>query len=174
MIFRPKILADPISIALAMRASQRPTIQEGQLSYGFKEKPVNEIRATAFRNVPEENLFALNSKVIEFKPPSKVNSEFELDDSEEESETDTYVESKNMDSRCLSYSDIGYSETSGKDRKFINVPISTTPNPMYIDPSESELTGRIICIEDENTYESQLLSELECIKRMQKETMTRR
>lgn len=159
-----------------MRASQRSTVQEDQIAYGFKVKPVDQPRVTVFRNIPEEKLFAINSKVIEFKKPNySAESEFDIDESDEELASNKRAEIRQLDGRSLTYSDIGYAESMANDRKFINVPISTTPNPNYIDPSESECTGRIIQLEhDDNSYVEQLLSELGYPECKVKETMTRR
>lgn len=175
MIFRPRIQADPISLAIAMRASQRSTVPEGQLAYGFKTKPVDQPRVTVFRNIPEEKLYDINSKVIEFKKPNySAESEFDIDESDEDfGLVNKRIENKQFDTHCLSYSDIGYSDAIANDRKFVNVPISTTPDPNYVDPNESECTGRVIRIDnEENSYIDQLISELGYLECSHIETMT--
>lgn len=155
------MLADPISIAIALRAAQRPNIQEGQLDYGFKEKPINEPHKKINRiNIPEENLFNLNARVIEFKKPKySEESEFDIDESEEKHTDRSYGESKQISNpKCFYYSDIGYLESNGDDKKFVNVPVSTTPSPIIrtIDPN---CMGRIIDIPDDNSYLDHIQSE---------------
>lgn len=147
-----------------MRASQRSTVPEGQIAYGFKGKPIDQPRVAVFRNVPEENLYALNSKVIEFKKPNySAESEFDIDDSDEDQQAIAIshrAESRKFNSKCASYSDIGYLEAMPNDRKFVNVPISTTPDPRQLDVIDPECFGQIIRIEDdENSQIRQILSE---------------
>lgn len=147
-IYSPKIPADPVSIAIAVRAAQRTYVPEGQLEYGFKKKPIDSVRAKVWRNIPEEKLYSINSKVIEFKKPHDTdgNDEFKLEDSEEDDSAIVQRDDKiPSDTPCFAYSDIGYSAMESCDQKFRNIPISTTPNPC--EPlCESELTGRIINI----------------------------
>lgn len=159
MNFRPSIPADPISIAIAMRAAQRSNVPEGILDYGFKQRPINEpARKIISPNIDEEKLFNMNAKVIEFKKP-KYSEEDELDESDEEFGSYRVNKKVSPNPRCFYYSDIGYSESMAKDRKFMNVPISTTPSPASatINP---EYMGKIIDIQnDENSYVEQMMAE---------------
>lgn len=162
-VFRPRIQADPVSLAIAWRAAQRSNIQEDQLNYGFKKRPIDQLpRARTYPNIPEEKLFDLNSRVIEFKPPTyPEEDEFRIDESDEEMGSYTQRKTNDQDKECsgFAYSDIGYSELSGKDPRFINVPLSTTPNPCA-PITDNEYTGRIITLPDErNNYMEQLIAE---------------
>lgn len=157
---RPQIQADPISIAIALRAAQRSTIQEGQLTYGFQKKPIDQLPRPKIRpNIPEEKLFAINSKVIEFQQPNEsVEDEFKIDDSDEVYTigTKTEYQPQHFDKSCLSYSDIGFSESMSQYPKFKNVPISTTPNP-YIAPTIDPIyNGRIITLPEEKRCANEL------------------
>lgn len=157
--FRQRIPADPVSIAIALRAAQKSTINEDQLVYGFKKQPINQLpRAKIYPNIPEERLFQLNSKVIEFQLPNdSEEDEFKIDDGDEEFTVDTkktQSQSHDFEKTCLSYSDIGYAETNGKYPKFEDIPISTTPNP-YIAPTiNPNCNGRIIDLPKEKYYDN--------------------
>lgn len=153
--FRPRIPADPVSIAIAVRASQRTYVPEGQLEYGFKKRPIDAVRRKVFRNIPEEKLHSLHNKVIEFKKPNdSEEDEFRIDDSDEDDSPCARPNSEyQSDTSCLAYSDIGYCPTKTCDRKFKNVPCST-PNPCRLPPLvESECTGRIIDIPEKTEDE---------------------
>lgn len=145
-----------------MRASQRSNVAEGQLDYGFNQKfkrPIDQpTRKIISPSIDEEKLFDMNAKVIEFKKP-KYSEEDEFDVSDEE--FGCRRESKKVIPNPLGfyYSDIGYSDAKGNDRKFVNVPISTTPSPASATFSP-ELMGRIIDVqEDENSYLEQMMAE---------------
>lgn len=178
--FRPRILADPVSIAIALQAAQRSTIQEGQLTYGFKKRPIDQLpRRKVYPNVPEEKMFDLKSRVIEYKKPTdSEEDEFKIDESDEEYSYNTPSKSKseNLEKDCLyTYSDIGYSESTDKGAKFVNVPLSTTPGP-YIEPiTESDCDGRIINLPEEGSQSclDQLLAEYVARECGPKETLTR-
>lgn len=146
-----------MSIAIALRAAQRTYVPEGQLEYGFKKNPIDLVRKKVWRNIPEEKLYSINSKVIEFKKPhDSEDDEFKLEQSDEDDSAFVQQNSKiPSDTPCFGYSDIGYSAMESCDQKFRNVPISTTPNPCNIPLVESELTGRIIDI-PEKTEEDHL------------------
>lgn len=149
-MFSPRIPADPVSISIAVRAAQRTYVPEGQLEYGFKKRPIDLVRTKVWRNIPEEKLYSMNSKVIEFKKPNGCEEdEFKVDESGEEDDS-TFAQHDDSkipsDSPCFAYSDIGYSPMESCDQKFRNIPISTTPNPCDVPLCESELTGRIIQI----------------------------
>lgn len=153
--FSPRIPADPVSISIAQRAAQRSYVPEGQLEYGFKKQPIDLVRKKVWRNIPEEKMYAINSKVIEFKKPNdSEEDEFKIDDSDED---DSPTVRKNSeipsDMPCFAYSDIGYSPMDSYDRKFKNIPISTTPNPRDIPLVESECTGRIIDLPEKTEQE---------------------
>lgn len=160
-MFSPKIPADPVSISIAVRAAQRTYVPEGQLAYGFKKRPIDLVRPKVWRNIPEEKLYSLNSKVIEFKKPCACEEdEFKVDESEEEEDYDSTFGQRDdsrtpSDSPCFAYSDIGYSPMESCDQKFRNIPISTTPSPCEVPLCESKLTGRIIQL-PEPTEEEQL------------------
>lgn len=146
-----------------MRAAQRSTIKEGQLTYGFQQKPIDQPRKKIMSpNIPEERLFDISAKVIEFKKPKYFEeSEFDVDESDEELNVDSRQKPIASNSPCFYYSDIGYSESTGTDRKFVNVPISTTPSPTEA-PINPDCLGRIIDIpEDRNIYLEQLQAEYE-------------
>lgn len=169
-----------MSIAIAFRAAQRSTIQEDQLNYGFKKRPIDQLpKPKKYPNIPEEKLFDINSKVIEFRKPTyPEEDEFKIEESDEEMNTQSQSQSKTADQEepCngFSYSDIGFSELTGGDRKFVNVPISTTPNPFNVPLIESERTGRIINLPEESkTYLEQLLAEYMSQQCEPKDVMTR-
>lgn len=147
-----------MSIAIAVRAAQRTYVPEGQLEYGFKKKPIDLVRRKVWKDIPEEKLYSINSKVIEFKKPIDTeDDEFKLEESDEEDDL-TYDQRDSQipsDTPCFAYSDIGYSAMQPCDRKFRNIPISTTPNPCNVPLCESELTGRIIHL-PEKTEEEKL------------------
>ncbi|XP_055302267.1 uncharacterized protein LOC129568441 [Sitodiplosis mosellana] len=158
---KPKIEADPVSIAIALRAAQRSTIKEDQLAYGFRQRPIDQPRRKVITpNIPEERLFDVNAKVIEFKKPKySEESEFDVDESDEELGIVSRKKPIVSNPKCFYYSDIGYSESTGTDRKFVNVPISTTPAPTEA-PINADCLGRIIDIpEERNIYLEQLLAE---------------
>lgn len=153
-----------MSIAIAKQAAQRSSnkIKESQLAYGFKQKPIDQPRRKFIgHNIPEERLFDINAKVIEFKRPKySEESEFDVDESDEE-ELSVSSRKKPMttNSQFFYYSDIGYSESMGTDKKFVNVPVSTTPNPIKatINP---DCLGKIIdVVDDRNIHLEQLLAE---------------
>lgn len=156
--FSPRIAADPVSIAIAVRAAQRTYVPEGQLEYGFKKKPIDSVRGKVWRNIPEEKLYSINSRVIEFKTPNNSEEdEFKIDESEEDETIVRHHSKIPSDTPCFAYSDIGYSEADSCNRRFKNIPISTTQNPCDIPLTESECTGRIVKIsektEDEHLQE---------------------
>lgn len=160
IISRSKILADPVSIAIALRAAFRSNIQEGQLAYGFKKKPIDQIRAKTTPDIPEEKLFKINSKVIEFKKPKySEEDEFNVNESDEEFGAVKHSESKNCDANGFYYSDLGYTDSKEKDVKFVKVPLSTTASPDVHSITESECTGRIINLPCKNCYAGQLTAE---------------
>lgn len=168
-----------MSIAIAMRAAQRSTIQEDQLNYGFKKRPIDQLpRAKKLPNFQEEKLFDINARVIEFKKPTyPEEDEFRIDESDEEMGTYSQSKTINQNEKCdgFAYSDIGFSELTGRDGKFVNVPISTTPNPFHVPLVEGECTGRIIDLPDEsNTYWEQLLAEYMTQQCAPKDVLTRR
>lgn len=148
-----------MSLEIARRAAQHSSIKEGQLEYGFKQIPIDQPRKKIIGpNIPEERLFDMNAKVIEFKKP-KYNG---FDDNDDESDEELAIVSRRnpaSNPQCAYYSDIGYSELSGTDKKFINVPISTTPGPIEA-PINEDCLGRIIDVpEERNIYLEQLLAE---------------
>lgn len=132
---------------------------EGQLEYGFRKKPIDLVRRKVWRNIPEEKLYSINSKVIEFKKPSNCDEdEFKLEEESDEEDDAAFAprdDKPAADAPCFAYSDIGYSAMESCDHKFRNIPISTTPNPCDTPLRESELTGRIISI-PEKTEEEQI------------------
>lgn len=144
-----------MSIAIAVRATHRTYVPEGRLEYGFKKSPIDLVRKKVWRDIPEEKLYSINSKVIEFKKPKdSEEDEFKVDDSDEDDSTFPRQNWKTpSDTPCFAYSDIGYSAMDSCDRKFKNIPISTTPNPCNIPLTESELTGRIINIPEKTEAE---------------------
>lgn len=165
IISRPKIEADPVSIGIAIQAAQRSLIKykEGQLAYGFKQRPIDQPRRKIIgHNIPEERLFDINAKVIELKRPKySEESEFDVDESDEELSVSSRARPMTANPKCSYYSDIGYSESTGTDKKFVNVPVSTTHNPIKssINP---DCLGQIIDVPDErNIYLEQLLAEYE-------------
>lgn len=161
-----------MSISIALRAAQRSTIKEGQLSYGFKKTPIDRLPGPkVWRNIPEEKLLTLTARAIELKKPKGwEEDEFKVDDSDEDTSIST--QSKPIDTSCVpSYSEIGYSESLSNYRKFVNVPISTTPNPCAIPLVESEYTGRIINVPPRN-YEYEQIMELISEHCYPKEVMT--
>lgn len=152
-----------MSIAIAIQAGQRSSIKvkESQLAYGFKQRPIDQPRRKVINhNIPEERLFDINAKVIEFKRPKySEESEFDVDESDEELSVSSRTKPMTANPQCFFYSDIGYSESMGTDKKFVNVPVSTTPNPIEasINP---DCLGRIIDVaDDRNIYLEQLLAE---------------
>lgn len=150
-----------MSIAIAARAAQRTYVPEGQLEYGFKTTPIDLVRRKVWRNIPEEKLYSIDSKVIELKTPNdSEDDEFKIEENDED-ESIVRHHTKVPSDIHFAYSDIGYSETKSYDRKFKNIPISTTQNPCDIPLGESELTGRIISIPDktENEYIQEYLTE---------------
>lgn len=159
-----------------MRAAQRSNVQEGVLDYGFKQRPISQpARKIISPNIDEEKLFNMNAKVIEFKKPDQ-SEEDDLDDEDDE-EFGSYRDRKKVapNPRCFYYSDIGYAESAAKDRKFVNVPVSTTPSPV-IATINDERMGRIIDIQhDENIYREQMMAEYgrQCPCAYHKEAFTR-
>lgn len=148
-----------MSIAIALRAAQRSTIKEGQLEFGFKQKPIDLPRRRKISpNIPEEMLFDINGKVIEFKKPNfSGETEFDLDDSDEELSINARQKPA-VNPQCFYYSDIGYAESTSVDRKFKNVPISTEPSPTEA-PINPDCLGKIIDISTGNSYSEDLLAE---------------
>lgn len=154
-----------MSIAIAVRASQRTHVPEGHLDYGFKKKPLDGVRRKIFPNIPEEKLHSLNSKVIEFNPcaDDSDEDEFRIDDSNEEDDSPCKEKKGELKSNspCLAYSDIGYSAKQSCNRRFKNVPCSTTPHPCPPPPlEESECTGRIVSLPEKT--EDERLAEYLC------------
>lgn len=178
--FRPRIPADPVSIAIALRAAERSTIQEGQLTYGFKKRPIDQLpRRKVYPNIPEEKLFDHKSRVIELKKTiDSEEDEFKIDESDEEFPYKTPDKSRtdNLEKDCLySYSDLGFSESTDRGAKFVEIPISTTPGP-YIEPiAESDCDGRIIDLPEGGSQSclDQLLAEYIARECGPKETLTR-
>lgn len=130
-----------------MRSSIRSRIPEGQLNYGFKKRPLDQPTIKIQPNIPEEKLFNVNAKVIEFKKPKcddfesdseDADADAESDDDDEEDEDKYRIrwDTKKKSLHSYSYSDLGYRESKSRNVKFVNVPISTTPAPaVYRDPS---------------------------------------
>lgn len=145
--FRPiPIPADPISIAIALRSSYRSRVPEDQLAYGFKKKPLDQQRIKNYPDIPEEKLFNVNAQVIEFKKPS-FDSEEEED--EDEFEDDGFKNKKEqVTSFGSTYTDLGYYEVEPTYRKYLNIPISTTPFPRLHLPHEC--AGRVVDVSHEN------------------------
>lgn len=145
------------------------------LDYGFRQKPIDQpAKKTISPNIEEEKLYKMNAKVIEFKSPT-----YSEEDVSDENDEDFAIQRERKkvieNPRCFYYSDIGYSEASNRDRKFINVPLSTTPKPFTATYSP-ELMGRIIDIpDDENTYAEEMMADYErqCNCNNHKEVFTR-
>lgn len=136
------VLADPISISLAMKAAHRSNVPEGQLAYGFKKRPIEPRKICKLRpNIPEEKLFDMGAKIIEYRKPkaSEEESEFDLEN-EDDDEFEKSCDRKRHFPKplhSLTYSELGYDETSGRDPKFVNVPIKKPPptseDAVYVD-----------------------------------------
>lgn len=147
-IYRTSPQADPVSIALALSSERQTHEGEGRIAYGFKRRPIEQRTIKTHPNIPEENLFNLHGKVIEFKKPKQSEEcgcDCEEDGSDEDSQTVDQQETNTVNKQCYSYSDIGYAESTGNERKFVNVPISTTPKPRVAPVLNG---GQIITLDD--------------------------
>lgn len=176
IIFSPRIPADPVSISIAMRNSQRIHVPEGQLEYGFKKKPIDGIRRKVFRNIPEERLHSLNKKVLELQQSDESEEdEFKIDDSDEEDDSPrARPNCERSPDGVFAYSDIGYKTTESRDRRFKSVPCSTTPNPCPPPMIDPECEGRIITLPEKSVDEeyAEYLAEY-VAKHAPRELMTR-
>lgn len=124
-------------------------------------KPIDQPYKKAIQpNIPEEKLFNLNAQVIEFKKPKfSEESEFDIDESEEQfTHGNRRKHKQTSHPQSFYYSDIGYSESTGRDRKFVNVPVSTTASPI-ITPIDPDCMGKIIDVPCENCYLEEMLAE---------------
>ncbi|XP_031638305.1 uncharacterized protein LOC116350602 [Contarinia nasturtii] len=146
---------------IAMKAAQQ-TLKEGQLEYGFKKRPIEVPRRRVIPpNVPEERLYDMNAKVIEFKKPSfSAESEFDDEPEFESDEDDPMVNEHEKEHRAPNpnhfyYSDIGFSELNRNDQKFKNIPISTTPGPQPLPPNPYYM-GHVANLSPEQIYLQQL------------------
>lgn len=167
--------ADPVSIDIAYRAALRSTVPEGSLAYGFKERPINLPKIKIVSNVPEEKLFSVNPRVIEFKKP-KFYDEGEIDDDDEfdddNNDSCECVNRRKFDKTCpmgYTYGEIGYKHAKGKDPKFIDVPISTTPRPNchQMDPNSF---GAVVPLDEFEDYNCEC--EYCCPPGYERETLT--
>lgn len=90
--------------------------------------------------------------MIEFKKRKSYfeeESEFDVDESDEEMTVAKHNKPIAPISGRFYYSDLGYAEPTRAERKFVNVPVSTTPNPTAA-PINPDYLGRIIDISEEN------------------------
>lgn len=129
---------------------------EDQLAYGFKKKPLDQQTIKNYPDIPEEKLYNVNPQIIEFKKPSFNSEEEEEDEDDEEG-----FENKKQCTKTFgsTYTDLGYREVIPMDRKYYNVPISTTPMPRVYLPYEC--SGRVVEVssESENDYRPAELAE---------------
>lgn len=138
--YRYPILADPISMDIAMRSAYRSRVPEGRLSYGFKEKPLNlpQSNRNFAPDIPEEKLFNVNPGVIEYK-----SRKFDDDSDEEDDENDDgqWQQSKPKEPCGYSYGDLGYGESKSSEIKFVNVEMTAAPPADSLDDS---CFGRVV------------------------------
>lgn len=93
--------------------------------------------------------------MIEFKKSksySEEESEFDVDESDEEMAVAGRKKPIAPISGRFYYSDLGYAESTRAERKFVNVPVSTTPDPNEA-PINTDYLGRIIDISDDENNE---------------------
>lgn len=81
--------ADPVSISLAYRSANRDQVDEGKISYGFKEIPVNQPHRKIVKNIPEEKLWAIDRSVIELKKPKIKSVDTDAEDYDEDDDAGT-------------------------------------------------------------------------------------
>lgn len=138
--YRYPILADPISMDIAMRSSYRSRVPEGRLSYGFNEKPLNlpQFNTNLSPDIPEEKLFNVNPGIIEYKSRQFNDDSDEDDDDNDEGK---WEQSKPKQPCGYSYGDLGYAESNSPEIKFVNVEMTkATPAP----PLGDDCFGRVV------------------------------
>lgn len=129
------IPVDPISLALAYQQTLRSNVKEDLLAYGFQKQPIEQRRVKIISNIPEEKLFDIKSKAIEFRKPHRsaseefspegISDEQENDEDEEiddlnKSDENIFVRRKPK--KCQknpSYGHLGYDEVRSTGGKFV-------------------------------------------------------
>lgn len=148
----------------------RSNVPEGQLSYGFKKRPIDQPTIKIIPNIPEEKLYDVRSKVIEFKKPKcSEESEFENSDEDEEEEPCNRKRYNLKRVHGFSYSDLGYHESNAQDVQFVDVPISTTARP-EVPRDESHYGAVVDVVEDAGCLPPEYCSYTHCA---QHELLTR-
>lgn len=129
----------------------RSKVKEGQLAYGFQQQPIEQRRIKIIPNIPEEKLFDIKSKVIEFRKPkyseessSEEISDEQYDDEDEEidekdqSNENVFVRRKPKKCRKNpSYDHLGYHEVRSKGRKLVDK--KPEPKPPKRKPCSSSM-----------------------------------
>lgn len=113
----------------------RSNVKEGQLAYGFQQQPIEQRRVKIIPNIPEEKLYDIKSKVIEFRKPNyaEESSSEEISDEQPDDEDDEIDEKDRSDENVFvrrkpkkcrknqsSYGHLGYHEVRSKGGRLVD------------------------------------------------------